>query len=169
MPQHYHRCPDGHTALIQVAWDMKVTRCTERGCDKLAERVYLETSHIARDEIPGGVTCENYGPEPVTFHSHSERRAYMAAHGLVEKDTFSPFPGTDIDPAGIPNPKGYMDPQTLENVRVLLSRESARDEGAVDMGAILRDMKVEVFGDDEEGRELAKLSDEGSAKEAVDA
>jgi hypothetical protein len=85
----------------------------------------FRTGHvqIERDEIPGGMTCENYGPQPVTFYSHSERRAYMQAHGLIEKEKFCPMPGTDIDPQGIPNPKGYVDAQTLENGRVLLLRQ----------------------------------------------
>ena len=80
---------------------------------------------IEQDEIPGGVVVENYGPHPMRFDSHSERKAYMKAHGLVEREKFCPMPGTDIDPQGIPNPKGYMDPQTLENARVLLSRNGA--------------------------------------------
>jgi hypothetical protein len=75
-----------------------------------------------RDEIVGGVTVENYGPQELTFYSHSERRRYMAEHGLRERERFAPMPGTDKDPQGIPNPKGYMDPQTLENARILLSR-----------------------------------------------
>src|SRR5438876_8155268 len=66
-----------------------------------------------RDEIPGGIVVENYGPKPIRFDSHSERRAYMKAHGLSEKEHWAPFPGTDKDPMGIPNPAGYMDPYTL--------------------------------------------------------
>lgn len=77
---------------------------------------------LSRDEIPGGITLENYGPQPITFYSHSERRTYMRAHGLQEKEKFCPMPGTDIDPQGIPNPKGYVDKQTLENGKALLLR-----------------------------------------------
>lgn len=83
---------------------------------------------IERDEIPGGVTLENYGPTPVTFYSHSERRRYMAAQGLREKETFCPAPGTDVDPQGIPNPKGYKDAQTLENGKVLMLRQQGAPE-----------------------------------------
>ena len=81
-----------------------------------------ESVMITRDEIPGGITLENYGPRPVTFYSHTERRAYMATQGLVEKEKFCPMPGTDVDPQGIPNPAGYMDAQTMENGRILMSR-----------------------------------------------
>lgn len=76
------------------------------------------------DDIPGGLTVENYGPQPMTFYSHSARRRYMAENGLHETERFSPMPGTDKDPMGVQNPKGYMDPQTLDNARVLLSRTS---------------------------------------------
>lgn len=82
----------------------------------------VELAMIERDEIPGGIICENYGPHPIRFDSHSQRRRYMKEHGLHERGKFSPMPGTDIDPQGIPNPAGYMDPQTLENARVLLTR-----------------------------------------------
>lgn len=77
---------------------------------------------ITQDGIPGGLVVENYGPNPIRFDSHSDRRAYMKAHGLQEKEKFCPLPGTDIDPAGIPNPKGFMDPQTLANAKELICR-----------------------------------------------
>lgn len=90
-----------------------------------------------RDEIPGGLVCENYGPHPVTFYSHSERRRYMKQQGLVERETFAPFPGTDKDPQGIPNPKGYVDPQTLENARVLVSRNGRGDSDLDESGKMV--------------------------------
>lgn len=80
-------------------------------------------SAVAKDGIPGGVICENYGPEPIRFDSHSDRRAYMAAHGLQEKERFCPMPGSDVDPQGIQNPKGYVDAQTLANGAALICRQ----------------------------------------------
>ncbi len=110
----------------------------------------VDAAMIVRDEIPGGIVCENYGPEPIRFYSHSERRKYMAAHGLIEKERFSPMPGTDKDPAGIPNPAGYVDPQTLENARVLLSRGSVRDIPLTfDTGGVLVNHTVETIADAE--------------------
>jgi hypothetical protein len=50
------------------------------------------------DDIPGGITLENYGPNPVTFYSHSERRRYMREHGLEECVRHVPVPGTDKSP-----------------------------------------------------------------------
>lgn len=81
-----------------------------------------------RDDIPGGLTVENYGPHPITFYSHTERRRYMKEHGLTEKEKFCPMPGTDKDPQGIPNPAGYVDPQTLENARILIGRNGLKSK-----------------------------------------
>lgn len=94
-----------------------------------------------RDEIPGGLTVENYGRNPITFYSHSERRAYMAQHGLHERDKWSPMPGTNKDPQGIPNPAGYMDAKTLENAAILISRNGAKQEpeDPFDHGGLLRE------------------------------
>jgi len=80
---------------------------------------------VFRDEIPGGQVFENYGPKPMTFYSHSERRTYMKQHGLHERGTFAPMPGTDKDPQGIPNPKGYMDPYTLNAAAELIKRNGS--------------------------------------------
>lgn len=84
--------------------------------------------NIERDEIPGGMLCENYGPTPIRFYSHSERRAYMKANGLHEKERFSPMPGSDKDPQGIPNPAGYMDETTLANAAELICRNGGKRE-----------------------------------------
>lgn len=83
---------------------------------------------VFRDGIPGGVVVENYGPTPMRFDSHTDRRNYLAANGLQEKEKFCPMPGTDIDPAGIPNPKGFVDPQTLANGAALITRQQYAPE-----------------------------------------
>lgn len=89
------------------------------------------------DEIPGGLVVENYGPNPIRFDSHSERRRYMVTHGLHEKEKFSPLPGTDKDPQGIPNPKGFVDPQTLANGIALITRQQKVPEfDAVESGVM---------------------------------
>lgn len=125
------------------------------GLCPLQPRSALATA-IITDDIPGGVTYDNYGPQPVTFHSHTERRTYMREHGLIQKEKFCPTPGTDVDPAGIPNPKGYVDRQTLENARILLSRPvAARSEDAVDLGSIIRNQRILVDG----GKDAQKLVD----------
>ena len=88
---------------------------TERTWAKMPERVM-----ITRDEIPGGVTLENYGHEPVTFYSHSERRAYMKAHGLQEMVRHVGVPGSDKSP--YTTSWATSDPYTLEQARLLLER-----------------------------------------------
>lgn len=105
---------------------------------------------IARDEIPGGIICENYGPEPIRFDSHSERRTYMKAHGLREKEKFSPLPGTDKDPQGIPNPAGYVDAQTLKNAAELICRNGQKPAFDGVASGVLRNLTVEVIADAEE-------------------
>lgn len=116
-------------------------------------------NNIERDEIPGGIVLENYGKHPIRFDSHSERRRYMANHDLHEKEKFSPFPGTDRDPMGIPNPKGYVDPVTLENGRILIDRQQGaktKDWDPVEAGVLRgqfsgtlteRDAKAVAAGD----------------------
>lgn len=50
------------------------------------------------DEIPGGMTLENLGPDPVTVYSRSELKRELAARGLVEMVRHVPVPGTDRSP-----------------------------------------------------------------------
>lgn len=105
---------------------------------------------IARDEIPGGIICENYGPHPIRFDSHSERRRYMAAHGLREKEKFSPAPGTDKDPQGIPNPAGYVDAYTLKNAAELICRNGNKEPFDGVRSGVLRNLNIEVIANAEE-------------------
>lgn len=110
----------------------------------------LGRTSIYRDEIPGGIVLENYGPQPVRFDSHSERRRYMKEHGLQEREKFSPLPGTDKDPAGIPNPRGYMDAQTLENAKTLLLRaQKAEPEWDGQQAGVLRLLPTQVMTEEE--------------------
>lgn len=100
-----------------------------------------------RDDIPGGLVVENYGPHPITFYSHTERRAYMKANGLLEKEKFCPMPGTDVDPQGIPNPKGFVDPQTLANGIALITRQQKIQEFDAIRSGVLRNLTSEVVDD----------------------
>lgn len=91
---------------------------------------------IQRDEIPGGILLENYGPHPIRFYSYGEIHRYQETHGLHEREKFSPMPGTDIDPQGIPNPAGYKDPQTLLNAAELICRNGQKTWDAQDAGVL---------------------------------
>lgn len=96
---------------------------------------------VHTDDIPGGMVLENYGPHPVTVYSYSEAARLRESAGLHLKEKFSPTPGTDIDPAGIPNPKGYVDAQTLANGRDLICRNGQSVERPFDAigSGVIRD------------------------------
>lgn len=51
-----------------------------------------------QDQVPGGLVIENLGPRPIRFDSHSEKRAYMRAHGIREFIQHVGVPGTDKSP-----------------------------------------------------------------------
>lgn len=78
------------------------------------------------DDIPGGMWMENLGPEPVKVYSHTERERIMKERGLELKEKFCPMPGTDIDPAGVQNPRGYVDATTLANGAALICRQQTQ-------------------------------------------
>ena len=50
---------------------------------------------LADDSIPGGMTVENMGPTPVTFHSKSEWRRAMKERGLTNMVRHVPTQGSD--------------------------------------------------------------------------
>lgn len=66
---------------------------------------------------------ENNGtPHPIRFRSKAALNAHMHAHGLIAKVRHVPEnAGTDYSPHTTDWSRG-IDPQTLENVRILLSR-----------------------------------------------
>lgn len=98
-----------------------------------------KTEHHAEyfpDEIPGGMMIENGVPHPVKVYSHSELRALRAKGGYVVKEKFCPTPGTDIDPAGVANPKGYQDAYTLQAGAALMLRAAKVPEDDVDISKL---------------------------------
>lgn len=103
------------------------------------------------DDIPGGITVENYGPQPMTFYTWSSMEKYRQRSGLQLKEKFSPLPGTDKDPQGIPNPDGYKDPYTLAAGAALICRNGQRDFDGVESG-VLRNLTVETVANADEMR-----------------
>jgi len=74
--------------------------------------------NIQRDDVPGGFVIENAWREPRKFYSQSEYEKALAADGM------------ELRPHYVPGSKhlsnwATMDPQTLENGRILVSRQSA--------------------------------------------
>ena len=79
------------------------------------------------DDIPGGVLIENglchADGRPRRFYSRSEIERAAKEQGLVNMVRHVPASkDSDKSPHTIDWSKGSIDPQTLENVRVLLSR-----------------------------------------------
>ena len=78
---------------------------------------------IVTDEIPGGQVIENLGPVPVRVFSHSERLRIASEQGLREPTKADlPFSRSVTDWATI-------DPKTLENAQVLVTRRVWSPEG----------------------------------------
>lgn len=56
---------------------------------RIGDYPFCKSGHVAsnvqtvQDDVPGGFTVENMGPEPMHFRSKSEWRATMKAMGLV--------------------------------------------------------------------------------------
>lgn len=50
------------------------------------------------DSIPGGLWIENFGPQPMRFDSHSEKRRYMDVHGIQSMVRHIGTPGSDKSP-----------------------------------------------------------------------
>lgn len=90
------------------------------------------TNARGRDEIPGGVWLENYGPTPVQVFSHSERRAIMKARGLQEMVRHVGVPGTDKSPHTTDFSRGSIDPYTLAAAAALVARVGGQAEKASD-------------------------------------
>lgn len=79
------------------------------------------------DDIPGGLTIENLGPEPVTVYSHSQRRRIMKARGLREAVRhIDGSPHTQSWSAGCST--------TLDNGRILVSRTGGAGGEYADAG-----------------------------------
>lgn len=66
-------------------------------CGGATVRVFqgTRTATVIGDEIPGGLTLENLGHEPVTVHSRTELKREMDARGLKPFVRHVGAPGSD--------------------------------------------------------------------------
>ena len=100
MPMFDRRCDNeacGHTRLdcFEHA-TCEAPACPQ--CGSPMSRVWLmgvRTVNVIGDEIPGGMTLENMGHEPVTVYSKTELKREMAARGLVPFVRHQGAPGSD--------------------------------------------------------------------------
>jgi hypothetical protein len=80
-------------------------------------------SAVIGDEID--MVVENNGtPDPIRFRSREAMKKHLDAYHLSPMVRHVPLPGTDKSPYTSDWSRG-IDPQTLENARVLLSRQGA--------------------------------------------
>ena len=89
-------------------------------CGGPTERRWTAAPRVRGDEIPGGLTLENLGHEPVTVYSHAERRRLMKERGLEEFVRHVPIPGTDKSPHT--TSWAAVAPSTLADAKALLER-----------------------------------------------
>lgn len=54
--------------------------------------------HVIQDSVPGGLWVENFGPKPMRFDSHSEKRRYMDVHGIRSQVRHIGTQGSDKNP-----------------------------------------------------------------------
>lgn len=91
-----------------------------------------------QDSIPGGMVIENGVAVPTVVYSHTEARMLREQNGYRMKEKWSPFPGTDVDPAGVQNPDRYKDAKTLENATILMLRAAGTKEEDIDLSKVFR-------------------------------
>lgn len=86
MPLYDVKCDNGHEDE-QFLWRSCDTLRPCATCGANVERTWgrLSAPHVVADSIPGGMTIENMGHEPMTFYSKSEWRHAMKERGLVNQ------------------------------------------------------------------------------------
>lgn len=117
-------CPDQHKTHKFVEVGEEWVLCEHSGCSfaaTLPHNLVGASSAVHGDEID--YVDHNLGQEPIRIRSKAQRRALMAATGRVEFIRHTPVPGTDKSPYTTDWSKGSIDPQTLENARVLVERQ----------------------------------------------
>jgi len=122
-----------------------------------------------RDDIPGGMVLENYGPEPVTVYSHSERRKLLKQRGLEEAAHHVPGDKhvrtwDTVDPVTVANAQTMLErihhvtphPGPLpagEEVAVSFFSELLDDAEVIELDAAIRDIDRNYFPPDTPGEE----------------
>lgn len=117
-------CPDEHKTHKFVEDNTEWVLCEHPGCAFAATLPAIMkglSASVHGDEVD--YIDHNLGPEPIRIRSMSQRRAIMAATGRQEFIRHTPVPGTDKSPHTTDWSKGSIDPQTLENARVLVERQ----------------------------------------------
>lgn len=114
MPIYNIACPHGHEHEVFAKW-RDVTPCPTCGAE--TQRIWKGARNVIGDAWPNGKTFEHLGHEPVTVYSKTELKKKMDAAGLRHTDRYHPNDGPDWRMA--------IDRQTLENARILVSRQAS--------------------------------------------
>jgi len=119
------RCANDHTTHKLVEPNTPIVRCEVCGEDAIKPEAIVELTAAMHGDALDYID-HNLGRDPIHITSKSQRRAIMAANGLEECIRHVPVPGTDKSPYTTDWSKGSMDPQTLENARILTERQAVR-------------------------------------------
>lgn len=119
LPRHDEQC-------LRCPWEGEVWVAPGEyppcpNCGGATERLWRRSPTVIADEIPGGLTVENLGHDPVTVYSKSELAREAKARGLEPFVRHVPIPGTDRSPHTTDWSRG-TDPQTLANAEALVAR-----------------------------------------------
>lgn len=121
MPLYTIRCVDGHEDEVLTTVDDRDCPCPT--CAQPTERIWKgKPPTVIGDACD--VTQENGFKEPRHFTSKIERRRALKEAGVEECVQHRPMPGTDKSRHTM-NHAQIMDPVTLENARILVSRPGA--------------------------------------------
>lgn len=133
MPLYDVRCTDGHEE--EVLTSVEDCACPCPICGKVTERVWRgKSTTVMGDAID--VWQENGFREPRHFTSKIERRRAFKAAGIEEAVRHVGRKGSDTSPHTIDHGQ-IMDPVTMENARILVSRPGAL-KGTEDPAPALR-------------------------------
>ena len=129
MPLYAVRCASRHESEVLTGVEDRECPCPT--CGAVTERIWKGTAPTV---VGDAIDCwqHNGFREPRHFTSKIERRRALKAAGLTEVVRHVPAKGSDRSPHTI-NHGQIMDPQTLENARILVSRPGAL-KGADDPG-----------------------------------
>jgi len=120
-PMYDVRCLDGHDTEVLVTVEDRTCPCPI--CGAITERLWRgKASTVIGDEC--SITQENGFSTPRRFTSKIERRRALKEAGLVDCVQHRTMPGTDKSKHTM-NHGQIMDPVTLENARILVSRPGA--------------------------------------------
>lgn len=122
MPFYDRACGVCEWQVIDTFEPVNVEASPCPACGSETSRVWISrTSQVIGDEMDH--VQENGLKQPRRFTSKSEWRRWMKENGLENPVRHACLPGTDKSPHTTDWSKGSMDPYTLEQAKILVSRQ----------------------------------------------